>query len=112
MTGESIVELTNDRNGRVSEEALFALLRLSVQPLELVQQVEEALELIGGWSWLGLREGGCVYLRGETDGELRAIARCGIASTLMLAPEQIRDDPRLWEAEMEEGVRRNGTAAS
>jgi PAS domain S-box-containing protein len=90
------------RSGALSEgevvEHLLALLRLSAQRLELVDFLEQALAILSGWTGLGLKPGGCVYLLDKPGGWLRAVVRSGLADHLMLSPRELPDDPALWGA--------------
>lgn len=75
---------------------LLALLRLSLEPLDLAELLGRTVELLSGWPGLRLKPGGCVYLLDEASGTLRAAARCGIADHLLLSPRELADDRVLW----------------
>jgi diguanylate cyclase (GGDEF)-like protein/PAS domain S-box-containing protein len=78
-------------NERVQQSrvAISSLLRISLEPIPLVKQLEKALNVILSVPWLSIQSKGSIFLMDESTGELVLTVQRGLASHLLTACDRI-----------------------
>jgi len=77
-----------ESNVRV-QEALFAILHVSMRPIPLVQQLEKILELLFEIPWISFESKGSVFLVGDEPGVLELVAQRGLHTSLLEACKRL-----------------------
>ena len=79
--------------GRQREEVLNALLRSSMQPVSLQEQMERALDQILSVPWLPVEQAGAIFLVGDESGLLELRCSQGLGSEFQERCAQVKAGP-------------------